>query len=169
MTLDMGNRAQMAGNTNRILAVVLAVALMAILGAFLGPVALDALNQDRSVTINQTTSSTEEVHARLNATLDSVDTTNDDATITLTYDDGSSETNTVSNGTTTTYTVNGFDVNVTVNNVETGYAEATYDFPQDMAYSDGARGLWGLVGLTVVLALFLAILYKGMEMTGMRT
>lgn len=163
MLPDMGNRGQTG--TNRVLAIVLAVAIMAILGAFLGPVALDALNDDSSVTITQNDTTTKEVNARLDATLDSVDTTNDDATYTLNYSDGQTVTQkTIANGTTATFTFDNRDVNVTVNDVSTGEATAKFTYPSDFPYSDGARGIWGLVGLAVVLALLLAVMFKGMEM-----
>lgn len=147
---------------------VVTLAVTALLAAFLAPVAINQLEADASDTIRQDVGVTEEVNAELNTTLDSVDGTADSATYTL-QSEGQSITKTVDNGTTATYSFENGDVNVTVNDVNTGSpgnAEATYAYDKDFAYSEGASSMWGLLGLAIVLALVLYLVGKGMSVDG---
>lgn len=144
-----------------VIAIVVALSVSAIVGAFLLPVAVNELEADESVTINQSVSSTEDVNSLVNTTLDSIgtDDATDNATYTLQTSD-ESVTNTIDNGSSATFSFTEGDVNVTVNDVDSGTssAEASYSYPTDFGYSSGASALWGLLGLALVLALFLMTL-----------
>lgn len=147
------------------LVVTLTVAVL--MAAFLAPVAIDQLEDDASDTIRQDVGVTEDVNAELNTTLDSVDGTADSATYTL-QSEGQSISKSVDNGTTSTFAFENGDVNVTVNDVNTGSpgnAEATYAYDKDFAYSDGASSVWGLLGLAIVLGIVLYLVGKATSMT----
>lgn len=142
-------------------AIVVVLSITAILGAFLMPVAINELEANETVTINQSVSSTEDVNSQLNTTLDSIGTSDptDNATYTL-QTSNQSVTNTIENGSSATFSFDEGDVNVTLNDVDSGTnsAEASYEYPTDFGYSDGASALWGLLGLALVLGLFLMTL-----------
>jgi Flp pilus assembly protein TadG len=144
-------------NAGAAVALVISLTIAGLLGAFLVPVAVDSFEGDTTTTLNISTGSTEEVNGELEATVDST-TAGTSATITLNQTDGNSVTNTVNVGSTTTYSMDRGDVNVTVSEATSGYAVADYSYANDFAFSSGASSLWGLMGLTLVLALFLAVL-----------
>lgn len=158
----------MSARTGVTLVVVLFV--FGIVAAFGLPIAIDQISSDTSVQITQNVSTTEEVNAELNTTLDSVDGTADTATYTLNTS-SQSISNTIDNGTNATYSFNRGDVVVTVDDVNSGSpgdATATYEYPRDFSYSSGASALWGVLGLLIVLAAFLYIVgvaVGGMNMT----
>jgi len=135
---------------------VVGIALLGILAAFLLPVAVNAINGDTTTTIQQDTGTTVDVNGELNTTLDSV-TAGTSATYTL-ESDGQSITNTVNVGSNTTYSFNRGDVVVTVTESNSGNATAEYEYAKDYAYSNGASALWGLLGLMLVLGVFLYVI-----------
>lgn len=158
-------RGQMSAKAAVSLVVVIFV--FGIIAAFGLPIAMDQLNSDTSVTIQQDVGATEEVNAELNSTLDSVDGTADTATYTLNTSD-QSITNTIDNGTNATYSFDRGDVVVTVNDVNTGSpgnASATYEHNRDFSYSDGASALWGVLGLAIILSAFLYVISIGLRAT----
>jgi uncharacterized protein (UPF0333 family) len=144
-------------STRRAVMLVVSLMIAGILGAFLLPPAIDSFEGDTTTSLNISTGSTEEVNGELEATVDST-TAGTSATITLNQTDGNSVTNTVNVGSTTTFSMDRGDVNVTVTEATSGYAVADYEYANDFAYSDGASSLWGLMGLALVLALFLMVL-----------
>lgn len=160
----MDNRAQVGGQAKKAVGIIVGVTVLALMAAFLAPVALNEINGDTTVTVTQNTSETVEINAELNATLDSVDTTNDSGTYILEADN-QSITKTVSNGSTATFSFDRGDVNVTVNDVSTGEATADFSYPHDFPYSDGAQGLWDLVGLVLVLGILIFAIGIGLKAT----
>lgn len=153
-------------NVQSAVKVVIALAVVGIVAAFLTPVAINALENPTSDTITQNTTEKVEVNPELNATLDSIGTsgTTDNATYSLTSG-GQTITKTVDNGTNATYSFNRGDVVLTVDNVDGVNSEATstFEYPKEFAYSDGARSMWGLLGLAIVLAVFILVLGRGMS------
>lgn len=143
-----------------------AVAVIAIVAAFLAPVAINEINGTNSATITQNVTATTNPTAELNATLDSIGTggTTDNATYTLEAD-GVSTTKTIDNGTTATFSFDRGDVNVTVNDVDgvNNAATSEFEYNNDFSYSDGAQSLWELLGLMIVLGIFLVVLSRGMD------
>jgi hypothetical protein len=126
-----------------------------LMAAFLAPVAINEMVDDETTTITQNTSETVTLsEPDLNATLDSVDTTNDDATYTIAAGDVN-ETVTVANGSNTTVTVDGNDVTIAPQVIETGQATTQYDYPTTYGWGNGAGALWNILPLLVVLAIFL--------------
>lgn len=144
--------------------VVTMIAVIALVAAFMTPIAINQLEDDTSTTITTAVGNTSEVNAELNSTLDSVDGTNDQATYTLQTDSQSTQ-KTIANGTTETFSFDRGDVNVTVNDVDStnNEATATYDHNKDFAFSDGARSLWGLLGLVIVLGVFLLVVGRALD------
>lgn len=137
-------------------AVIIGLAVVGLLAAVLAPVALNAITADDAYTETQDVGETVEVTANLNSTLDSVNTTSDDATYTLTGPE-SSVTHTVANGSSQDYALDGGTVTVTVDDVNSNSATATYDVPTDFGWSGGASGLWNILDVVIVLALFLSV------------
>lgn len=146
------NRAQM-GMTNGAVKAVIAIALAALLFAFLMPVALNAMEGTQDTTIEQEENVEYEVIAALNSTATDVSQTNSDVTVELNATGESTQSNTINDGENATYTFDRGDVTVTVDSIANDtHATLSYEYPRDFSYSDGARSLWGLVALSLVLA-----------------
>lgn len=139
-------------------AIIVSIAVAAIIASFLLPVAVNQLENDESVTINQSVSSTEDVNAQVNATLDSIGTKDptDNATYTL-QTDNQSITKTIDNGSESTFSFNEGDVTVNVSDVDSGTssAESAFTYPTTFGYSSGGAALYDLLGLALILAAFL--------------
>lgn len=148
-TLAQDTKAQ-----GKAITLIVTVVVAAIVGAVLVPVAINQLESDDTTTITQNTTETVEVDPELNSTLDDTDTTGDNATYSLEADNNTI-TKTIDNGSTATYNFDRGDVNVTVDDVQSGQATATFEYPKDFSYSSGASAIWGILGLTIVLGLFL--------------
>lgn len=152
---------------NKGITIAVAVLVTALLAAFLAPIAIDAFNEPASNTISHTEGVTYEVTTNLNSTATTVDATNSEVTIEL--NDTAENTvvsNTVANGSTTTYNMPGGDVNVTVDNIEDSTnATVTYHYPDDYGWSGGASSLWGLIPLFLVLVLLFFAVSAAMKNT----
>lgn len=133
---------------------VIALVVGGLMTAFLMPIAIGAIAGPEETTVTLNTSEQIELQPGLNATLDSVDTTADDATYTVTGGSDSA-TVTVANGTNETVTVDGADVTIEVTDVSTGEATATFESPMTYAWGNGAGALWGILPVILVLAIFL--------------
>lgn len=136
--------------------IIIPIFLVALLASFLFPVVIGAMSGAEEATHNQSVGETMELQPGLNATLDSVDTTADSATYTINAS-GDTATATVDNGTNSTVTVDGADVTIGVENVETDSATATFDYPRDYGWGGAASSLWVILPLLIVLALFLYV------------
>lgn len=146
-------------------AVMLVVGLLvaAVIGAVMIPVAIDSIEGDETNTLAQDTGTVYDVNGELTSTV--TDTTaGTSATVELndTRTAGTTS-NTVSVDSTTTYAMDGGDVNVTVDEANAGNATVSYAYDRDYAYSDGAQSLWGILGLAIVLALVLFLLREAMD------
>lgn len=142
-------------------AVVVALAVVGLLSAFLLPVAINEIEGTTNESINSSVGETAQVNGELNTTLDSVNA-NSNATYTL-QSDGQSITKTIDEGANATYSFNRGDVVVTVTDAGSNYAVASYEYTKDYAYSDGASSLWGLLGLAMVLCVFMVLIRKAMS------
>lgn len=144
-----------SGAGKRAIALVVGLSVLALMAAFLLPVAMDGLYSDQTVELNQTTSTEYEVNSQLTSTVTAA-TAGADASIELNDTRTASTTsNTINVGENTTYSLEGGDVVVTVTEAETDYAVADYEYAKDYTYSDGAQGLWGIIGLAIILAVIL--------------
>lgn len=156
-------------NTGRLakigIAVVIALTVAGLLTAVLLPVALDEIETDQTDTITQDTGTTENVTAVFDTTLDSTNA-GTNATYTLTDVENSSETNTIAVGSEATFNLDSGDVTVNVTESNSGDSTATYTYAKTHGWSAGATGLWGILGLLLVLTVFLFVLgiaLKSME------
>jgi hypothetical protein len=145
-----------SGTANTAVALVLALAIVGLLSAVLLPVAVNELNANETVTLNQSVGDTDEVNAVLNATLDS-STAGTEATYTLNVTDpgGASTQKTITEGGEETFSFDRGDVTVNVSEARSGGATATFTYNSDFSYSSGGRSLWGVLDLVIVLAAFL--------------
>jgi len=125
-----------------------------IMVAFLLPVAVGPMTDGETTTATLDTGETIELQPDLNVTLDSTDTTGDNATYTVNAS-GDTSTITVDNGTNTTTTVDGADVTIAVSDVQTDQATAEFTSPTSYGWGSGAAAMWGILPVLVVLAAFL--------------
>lgn len=124
---------------SRVMGIVIVAAVAAILLGGVFPVGIDIMVTDDSQQLTQNEGTTYEVDQfETNAT--SVSST--DATIELTYD-GTTTSNTISEGSSQVYNLEGGDVNVTVNSVDTSTSPnsttVTYEYATDFGWP-GAVG-----------------------------
>ncbi len=148
------------GQTDADKAILLVVGLvvLALMAAFVLPIAIDAIEGDVSTTINQTTDETYEVNTLLesNVTATTADT---DATIELNDTRTASTTSkTINEGENATYSLDGGNVKVTVDEAASGYAVVEYEYARDYTFGSSAQNLWGVLGLMIVLGVFLFVI-----------
>lgn len=147
-------------NSSAFSAVALVVALMvgAIVAAFMLPIGIDALVEDSSTSVTQNQGETVNVTANLNSTLDDVDDTQNEINVTL-RDSDSGETQTLQNiaeGSNKSTTINGETVTVANDNVsDATTADITYEYPPEYGWGSGAKSLWAILDVIIVLAMFL--------------
>lgn len=135
-----------------VIALVVSLAVGALAASIMMPIGVNALMDDRSTTLNQSVGDTNDITSGLNVTLDSADGTN--ATYTL-ETDTDSDSVTVAQGNSQNATLEGYEVTVSPSDVGTSYSEATFDYPPQIGYSDGAQALWGILDVIMILAVFL--------------
>lgn len=140
-----------------VIALVVALLIGSVMAAFMLPIGVDAIVDDKSKTFTQNESETVVVTGSLNATLTDVDDTSDDITVDLNDSDADSATlSGISVGDNATATVNGETITVTnEENVDTSTAKVTYEYPSDYNWGSGAKALWGILDVILVLAMFL--------------
>jgi len=145
--------------------VVMLVMVIIITSFVLVPVGLASLQGTSTDTVNQSVGETVEVTGNVNATLESTSLASpENATITLNdTDTSSSTTKTIDNGTSETYSLEGGDINVSVENVESGYAVSSYEYSTRYNLGGGASALLGVVGLVGVLSLVLLFIGVGVD------
>lgn len=141
---------------------IVALFVGALMAAFLLPVALGAIADPAETSVTQDTGETIELKPDLNATLDSVDTTADSATYTVTAGNDSASA-TVDSGSNTTVTVDGADVTIAPTNVSTGQATTEYTYPKTYGWGGGAGAMWAILPVIIVLAVFLYFVYIALQ------
>lgn len=141
---------------------IVGVFVAGIMAAFLLPIAIGAVAGPDELTATQDVSETIELKPGLNATVDSVDTTADSATYTVTAD-GDTATQSVSVGSNATVTVDGADVTISPDSVSTGNATTTYEYPKTYGWGGGASALWTIIPVILVLAVFLYFVYMAIS------
>lgn len=169
MDLTTDPRGAMSART----AVTLVVTLMVfgLIAAVTLPVAINAIEGDTTTTLTQDEGTAYEVNGALNATVTGTTvSTTDTATVELNDTRTSGTTsNTIDNGTTTDYDMNGGTVTVGVEDVDDSptpnQATVNYTYTSDYAYSSGASALWAVLGLVIVLAAFLYVISVGLQAT----
>lgn len=159
-------RGMMSARRAVTLVVVLAVfGLVASIGL---PVAINALEGDTQTTLNQTVGTDYDVNGELVSTVTAVDTASAPSTATVELNDtrtSGTTSNTINVGANETYSLNGGDVVVGVEEATANYAVANYSYATDYAYSGGASALWSILALAIMLAAFLYIIRVGLQAT----
>ena len=143
-------------NVNKAVSVVVAIAVSALIVAFLLPVALGMFGGMTETTVTQNVNDEETLTSDLTITLDSV-TDGTDATYTVATDDDS-DTVTADLDTTETATVDGYDVHITPTDIGTDSATATVEYPTTYGWGSGASALYGIIPVMIVLAAFLVMI-----------
>lgn len=153
-----------------IFGIVIGLLIVAVLVANLLPIALGQLNSGENVTLNQDVGTEYEVETDvLNSTVTAVtDATN--ATVELKdVESGTTVSNTVSVGSTTTYTLEGQDVNVTVNSASSGTpgnASVTYEYATSYGWSAGTAALYGIIGILLIVVVIAPVAGWAMDAMG---
>lgn len=153
-----------------IFGIVIGLLIVAVLVANLLPIALGQLNSDDTTTINQDVGTEYEVKAdQLNSTVTAVnDATN--ATVELKdVESGTTVSNTVNVGSTTTYSIEGNDVNVTVNSASSGTpgnASVTYSYAVSYGWSAGTVALYGIIGILLIVVVIAPVAGWAMDAMG---
>lgn len=153
------------GRVRSSLTLVVALVMGLIIIAAVLPVAMDAFYEDKSQQLTQDESETYQVAGLIETNATDVNTVDGEATIELNRS-GTTASNTVANGTTTTYTVDGHDVNVTVNDVSSGTpntATVTYEYSADAAWNGNTGDLYYLIPLFVMIGLVIVILIRSLD------
>lgn len=160
MKQDTQGQVSVSSSSKAAVAMIIGIAVAGILAAFLLPVAVNEIEGNETFTTTQDTQSpNESVNAVLDANLTGATTGSPDtATIEL-NNNGTTESNTIDNGTETAYTsLPDGDATVGVEDVNSGNATFNVTYSRDYAYSDGASTVWGLLGLALVLGALVYLL-----------
>lgn len=149
-------------SSDKAVSLVITLVVGGLMMAFLFPIVIGALGGPEEVTATQDVGETIELQAGLNATVDSVDTTANSATYTITSGNDSA-TQTVNVGSNATVTVDGADVTIAPSNVTSTTATTTYEYPTTYGWGGGAAALWGILRVIMILAGFLFLVYLATE------
>lgn len=144
-------------------AIVVGLFVFALVTAFLLPVALDAIAGDETSTITQDVGDTDTVQPDLNVTLDSTDDANDTATYTVNASGSTATTSAIAVGSNETVTVDGIEVTLAPQTVNTDSATTDVSYPTDYGWGSGASAMWGILPVIIVLAAFLYIVGYAMR------
>lgn len=148
---------------------VVGVALVVLLAAFLMPVAIDAFTGTQSTqSYTVDSGNTTEVVSGVNATVTSVDDTvsPSTATIELAYD-AETVSSTIENGSSATYTLSGEDFTVNVSAVTASSATFSVDYTQGYDWNSGAQSLWNIIGIIIILVLLMMLIYYALRASDM--
>ncbi len=149
-------------NTEKMVTAVVVLGIAAIVIGTLLPIATGALADDQVTTLTQDNQTTTEVKPGLDSTVDDVNTSASPNQSTITLDlDGTTEQNTVDEGSVVTYTIDGYDIDVGLESADTSTSPdqitSNYTYDQAVGYSGGASSLWNILDLAVILGAFLFI------------
>lgn len=141
---------------NKMTKIILGVVIAGLLLGYVFPVGLNAVNEDPTYTLTQDEGTEYVVQERLNATATTVDATNDEVTLQLKdTQTGTTESQTISNGSTATYsTLEGGTVNVTVTDTTSGTpntATLDYEVEQGFAWDDNSQTIFSVLGIFLVI------------------
>lgn len=143
--------------------VIAAIAIGGLVFAFLIPVAINEMEGDVSETLTQDTSTERVVNSALNSTVTGT-TDGSDATVELNATGDSAVSKTINVGNEKTYSFSRGDVVANVTEATSSNATVRYEYPREFAFSDGARSIWGLISLAIVLAGVLMFIGYGLRM-----
>jgi len=141
--------------------IIVGVFVAGIMAAFLLPVAIGGITGPEELTATQDVGETITLQDDLNATLDGA-TAGGDAKYTLTTN-SSSVTQNVTQGTNETVTIDGIDVTITADTVNSGNATTTYEFPTTYGWGSGTASLWAILPVLLVLAVFLYLTGRAVD------
>ena len=143
----------MVMDSKRAVGLVTTLFVAAIMGAFLFPLAIGEMSGPEEQTVTLETGETVELQPGLNLTLDSTtDATNASYTVSANNDTAST---TVNVGANASVTVDGEEVTIGVTEATISGATAEVDYPATYGWGGGARALWAIIPVILVLALFL--------------
>jgi len=148
----------MAPTAKQAVSLVVGLLVFALLAAMLLPVAVGAMDGTESATYTQDTAETITIAGQdLNATLDAVDTSASPSTAdyTITAGGDSATATGVAVGSNTTVTVNGNDVTIAPQEVNTGNATNEYTYPTTYGWGGAAGALWLIIPVLLIIAAFL--------------
>lgn len=153
-------------STRQGITLIVAILLIALLSAFLLPIALNNLNADNTLSVNQTEATTVQLGSQLNATLDAVDDGTNTINVTVTdINAGTSDSATnIAQGANATVTVEG--ETITINNDEVHdatHATITYEWSKTYGWSTGETALFGLLGIFFILGIVLFVVKMSSE------
>lgn len=152
-------------------ALIVGITVVALIAAFLAPVAINQFEGNTTTTLTQDEGTAYEVNGALNATVTGTTvSTTDTATIELNDTRVSGTTsNTIDNGTTTDYDMNGGTVTVGVEDVDDSptpnQATVNHTYDNDYAFGGAATALWGILGMIIVLAVVLIIIFRALDLS----
>lgn len=142
-------------------AMTIGILVVGILVAFTLPLAINGMSEPERQTYTQNVSDTVEIGAQLEATLDSVDSPNGTATVTLNDTKaGSTSTVTVLEGQNKSVAMPDGEVTIHNKNVTTSDATLQYDRPKDYNWDNASSNLFGLLPLFFVLSILLYVVGK---------
>lgn len=154
-------------------AVGLMVGLMVfgVIAAVLLPAAVDQLENDTTDVFTQDNNTATEINARLNSTVTDVETAGATHNVTVQLNDSrvaGTTSNTIDNGSTTDYSMyDGQTVTVGIEDADTSTtpdsATVNYSYAPEYSYNDGARSVWNVLGLAIILAAFLFVVGIGIN------
>lgn len=161
MDLQHNTRGQSRQMTVKLVGLVIALTIGAILIGSVMPIGINAVENDTN-SLTQTTGVTNTntlVDGKLNATVDSITvSTTDSATITITdlsQDPDQSISQSIDNQTSATYSFSSGDVTVELTDVDdsTTPSTATYtvSYQSDFGWNDSTKSLWGLIPVFLIL------------------
>lgn len=135
----------MAARSAGLLAVV-TVVVLALLAGLVLPISVNAIDES-DTELEQNESETYTVTIDLETTANTIDDTSDDVTVTLEdADTGDSDSATIDEGNTSTLTVEGEEIDVTVEAVQDGTtATLSYTYPTTYGWPDTIGTLFGLL------------------------
>lgn len=146
-------------NAGRGLAVIIAATILVLLVSTVLASGIGAFNDGETSSFEQDEGQTVQLAGALEATVDSVDDTNGDATITVEDTDlDESDTVTVSEEETETAVVDGEDIDVTVDEISGSTVSVEYNWPTDYNWSGGASSIFQFLDLIVVLTVILLLI-----------
>lgn len=151
------------------LGIVMAAIITALVMAFVLPIAMNGLTDPAVYNQSDQANGTETPikDGLLNSTITDVDGVNDQITLTLKdVDSGNTQSKTVSNGTTSKFTLQQQDVNVTVHDVDGTADTAFVEYGADKTYgwSDGGQSIFNILDLIFILVAMLVALGFALKM-----
>lgn len=152
----------------KMMKVILGVVIAGMLLGYVFPVGMSAVNEDPTYNKTLEEGTETEIQAQLNATATSIDPTEDQITLEVKdTETGTTESQTISNGSTVQYTtLEGGWVNATVNSVDSGTPNTTdveFEVEQGYAWDDSSQSIFSILGIFLILVPLIVLAKEAME------